>query len=217
MKRTTVARRVIAALGFTMVATLATPGTAAAGPVEDGLAKLQKQVGDSPAAQIALSALEKKARLTDVNGTYAPFLYAAPTIGCGDTLWTTLTGASGAGGPDATGTLNYGQLRFQASPRYPGVAIGQGLTVMWLNTANGAAGVDAMDGLNEFGTPSLSKVVNSGPGNVFAVLWGHVNYPDAICVVTPTVGMFTVAAPPPPPADPAAPGADKPATGSGGF
>ncbi|AQA23696.1 hypothetical protein BTZ20_4247 [Rhodococcus sp. MTM3W5.2] len=73
------------------------------------------------------------------------------------------------------------------------MAKGSGLTAVWVNTSTGARGIAPIDGVTEFGTPSLSKVVDSGPGNVAAALFGTVTYADATCVVLPTVGMFTVA------------------------
>ncbi|SLJ27055.1 Uncharacterised protein [Mycobacteroides abscessus subsp. abscessus] len=77
--------------------------------------------------------------------------------------------------------------------------------VAWVNVNNGRSGIDALDDRTEYGLPSLSKTVASGPGTVIASMWGVIGYPGAHCVMTPTVGTFTVpdAPAPPAPAEPA--------------
>jgi hypothetical protein len=204
---TTTARRAAAAAVLTAAAvTLGVTAPASAAPavdrslptqVRDGLDQLRTDAGDSLQARLAVSAIETGAR-TKVSGTYAQFAYMAPTFGC--SAGVTLTAASGAGGAVGANT-GAGQIRFQAAPAYTGYATGSGLNVAWLNVNTGASGVTPLDGVTEYNLPSLARVVDSGPGNIVAALWGTVTYPAATCFVAPTVGLFNVEpAPPPPPA-----------------
>ncbi|TQF65600.1 hypothetical protein FK531_21115 [Rhodococcus spelaei] len=204
MNATTLARRTAAAVAIGAVACLTFTGTAAADPLSDGIAHLREVAGANKSEKAAVNLLSRSPLVVkpiadgvDVATGFGTFAYASPTIGCGPNLPITLTAASTSSGPAVA--LADGELRFQASPRYSGVAVGSGLTAVWLNTTTGASGIAPIDGVTEFGTPSLSKVVATGPGQVAATLFGTVNYPDATCIVLPTVGLFTVQ----PPAAPA--------------
>jgi hypothetical protein len=199
---TTATRRAAAAAVLTAAAALTVAAPASATPTgnalpaqaREGLADLRAAAGDALQSRLAVAAVEIGAR-TKVAGTYAQFAYAAPTFGCNGV---TLTGASGAGGAVGTPTAP-GQLRFQAAPAYTGFATASGLNVAWLNVNTGASGVVALDDQTEYNLPALAKAVDSGPGNVVAALWGSVTYPSATCFVAPTVGLFTVESPTPPP------------------
>lgn len=194
--------RAAAAAVLTAVAALTTAAPASAAPAEDtlptqvreGLAALHATADDALQTRLALAAIETGAR-TKAAGTYAQFAYAAPTFGCNGI---TLTAASGAGGAPGSTTAP-GQLRFQAAPAYTGFATASGLKVAWLNVNTGASGVVLLDDQTEYNLPTLAKVVESGPGNVVATLWGRVTYPNATCFVAPTVGLFNVENPTPPP------------------
>ncbi|MGW6375794.1 hypothetical protein ACWFRB_06975 [Rhodococcus sp. NPDC055112] len=186
------ARRTTAAFAIGATATLVFAGTAGADPQSDGIQDLRKAAANSEANSAAVDVLVGSPLVTtNIASSFGLFAFTSPTIGCGPGVPITLTGASASSGGD----LKTGQIRFQASPRVSGVAKGSGLTAVWVNTSTGASGIAPIDGVTEFGTPSLSKVVDSGPGNVAAALFGTVTYADATCVVLPTVGMFTVAAP----------------------
>ncbi|MFE3290327.1 hypothetical protein [Rhodococcus sp. NPDC059234] len=206
MNATALARRTAAVVAIGAVGLLTFTGTAASTPAppSDGIAHLRDLAGDNKSEKAAVSLLSRSPLVAksiadgvDAVSGFGTFAYASPTIGCGPNLPITLTAASTSTGPAVA--LADGELRFQASPRYSGVAVGSGLTAVWLNTTTGASGITPIDGVTEFGTPSLSKVVATGPGDVAATLFGTVNYPDATCIVLPTVGLFTVQ----PPAAPA--------------
>jgi hypothetical protein len=183
--------------GRTIAVALAVGMTAAAfgsGPANgdsattSGLANLDRAASESPSAQASVAALARAARTPTAGATYAPFLYASPTLGCGSSAGPfTFTAAAGMGE-----NADDGSLRFQATPAYSGVPTASKLSVAWLNLDSGASGIAALDGVSEYGLPTLSKAVETGPGTVVAALWGSVNYTDAICSVAPTVGEFTV-------------------------
>jgi hypothetical protein len=199
------ARRITAAVTFGAAATLAFGAAApmaaagpasAALPADAGIAQLKAAAGDSVEARVAVGTVASAMR-TKVAGTYAQFAYPAPTVGCGPLTFTAASGAGGAVGAE----VGAGQIRFQASPAYTGVPKASGLSVAWLNVNTGANGIMPVDGMTDYQLPSLAKVVDTGPGNVVAAIWGTVAYPDATCHVAPTVGLFTVeAAPAPAPA-----------------
>ncbi|MFI9509324.1 hypothetical protein [Nocardia sp. NPDC052566] len=225
MNGRTLARIAAAAtsLGIGAVLTFTATATAepAPKPLDVGLTKLGEIAEKDPAALPGVTALNQYTKLVDVAGLlnigslWTPFAYAAPTFGCGSNgpittiiaAATTLGPAKDEGAPPTPGTL-----RFSATPAHSGAPLASGLVVAWVNLNNGASGVDTLDDLTEYGMPSLSKTVNSGPGMVLASMWGIIDYPFAHCVMTPTVGTFMVPdAPPPPPVAPAAPAVPPPA------
>ncbi|WP_067688070.1 hypothetical protein [Nocardia jejuensis] len=198
-------------------------------PAELGIEQLLTAAGPNPEAQAAVSGTTKAARLVAAaklsNIGFAPFGYTAPTIGCGNYMPFTMTAASAiAGGTEAGISGPPGTLRFQATPAFSGMPLSSGLSVAWVNVANGRSGINALDDVTEYNLPSLGKTVESGAGTVVASLWGTIDYPGSRCVVLPTVGLFTIpdlppvpavtdpAAPAAPAAPPAAPGAEAPAT-----
>ncbi|QTJ68750.1 hypothetical protein HYG77_26535 [Rhodococcus sp. ZPP] len=200
-------RRVVAAAAVGIVATFGLSGTASAQPSASsvpGLAELRAQA-DRPGEQVAVEALASSTALRDVAGTHTPFLYTAPTVGCGTVAPVTLTLASGTTDPAAAA------ISFQALSAYPGVVQSSGLTVAWINTNTGASVILPLDGVTEGGYPSLSKVVATGPGTVVASIFGTVGYTGATCYVLPTVGTFLVPTEGPLPADAAGQPAPAPA------
>jgi hypothetical protein len=157
--------------------------------VDGGLDGLAQRAGSDPAARAGVAALAESAHtLVNTSGSYAPFLYASPTKGCGDGsgpfVFTAATGLGSDGTP--------GSIRFQAAPAYSGVPTSSALRIAWINVDSGANGIVAVDGVTADNLPSLSKTVPTGPGTVVASIWGAVSYTDAICAITPTVGEFTV-------------------------
>ncbi|MFI5720003.1 hypothetical protein [Nocardia sp. NPDC051750] len=227
-----------AALGISAALTFTTPAAAAPEPTpgEAALIALTEQTAGDPAARPGVDALRSyhdivaASEISDVS-LYAPFVYAAPTFGCGSNGVITTTFAAGtSNGPSSNLHGVPGTLTFHATPRHSGIPQASGIVVAWININNGRAGLDTLSDVTEFGTPSLSRTVNSGPGTVLASMWGTITYPGALCVMTPTVGLFTVpdapaaapvpvpdaAVPPPAPAPapqsaPAAPGQPAPA------
>ncbi|MEU1983307.1 hypothetical protein [Nocardia sp. NPDC019395] len=223
-----------AALGISAALTFTTPAAAQPAPTpgEAAMIALTEQTAGDPAARPGVDALRNyhdivaASEISDIS-RYAPFVYAAPTFGCGDNGVITTTFAAGtANGPSSNLHGTPGTLTFHATPRHSGIAQASGLVVAWININNGRAGLDTLSDITEFGTPSLSQTVNSGPGTVLASMWGTVTYPGALCVMTPTVGLFSVpdepaaapapvpdaAVPPPAPQPvPAAPGQPAPA------
>ncbi len=201
-------------------------GTATAAPsaTDTAIDHLTTAVGSDTAARKAVRTLAESAhlltaaKLDHIAGAFQPFWFSSPTFGCpGNPV--TMTVASGvAGSNGANNGLHggYGTLRFQATPATPGYAIGSGLSVAWLNTGNGRSGVSPLDDMTQYHLPGLSKTVATGPGTVVAVLWGGMSYPGGTCVITPTVGAFTVYNAPAsnfndPIPDPTTPAAPKPA------
>ncbi|MBF6327222.1 hypothetical protein [Nocardia transvalensis] len=181
-------------------------------PLDHAIDQLTAAAGPDPAAQAgAMSAaraaqLVTAVKLDQIAGGFAPFAYQAPTIGCGDNFitLTAAAGVSGASGPNRGIAGGPGTLRFQATPAVSGYPIASGLTVAWLNVSNGRSGINPLDDQTDYHLPGLSKTVETGPGTVVASMWGTVNYPTSLCVMTPTVGLFTVAEDPAP-ADPNTP------------
>ncbi|MGW0183798.1 hypothetical protein [Nocardia sp. NPDC003345] len=209
-----------AALGVGAALTFTTPAAAepepARTPAETALVALDEQTADKPETRAGVDALHRyadhvaAAHISSI-GQYTPFVYAAPTFGCGSNgPITTIVAAGTANGPSANLNGEPGTLTFHATPGHSGIPQASGLVVAWININNGASGLSLLDDVTEFGTPSLSKKVNSGPGTVLASMWGTIDYPGALCVMTPTVGMFPVADQPVPLPAPA-PGAPAPA------
>jgi hypothetical protein len=204
----------------------ATAEPAAPSPVDIGLAELADTAGTDTVAQAGVGALQQYTELVDVSelrdiaGTFIPFAYAAPTFGCGSNgPITTIIAAATTNGPTRDDGFNPapGTLRFSATPAHSGSPLASGLVVAWVNVNTGASGMDVLDDTTELNLPILSKTVASGPGIILASMWGIIDYPFAHCVMTPTVGLFTVPdAPAPPPAPalaPPNPGASQPAPG----
>ncbi|WP_282779435.1 hypothetical protein [Nocardia sp. CC201C] len=212
------------ALGTTAVAH-AEPAEPQPSPVAAAIQQLTDTADGNADAEAAVRSTAKAAQLITAaklgNVAFAPFAYMAPTIGCGTTMPLSLTAASAiAGGtPDSLGAAP-GTIRFQAVAQHSGMPLASGLSVVWLNVNNGRSGINMLDDVSEYNLPSLSKTVDSGPGNIIASLWGTIDYPGARCVVTPSVGLFTVPDLPPPapetPADPATPAPPPADSGSAG-
>ncbi|MCM6775782.1 hypothetical protein NDR87_17930 [Nocardia sp. CDC159] len=201
-----------AALGIGVAATLGSAtAEPAKSPLDTAIERLTTAAGPDPAARAGVESTAKAARLITavrlehIAGGFTPFAYQAPTIGCGNGF-VTLTAASGVSGEPGPnhGIAGHGPgtLRFQATPAVTGFPIASGLTVAWLNVSNGRSGIDPLDDVSEYKLPGLSRTVETGAGTVVASLWGTVNYPTSLCVVTPTVGMFTVTDDPVPSQDP---------------
>ncbi|MGW4329874.1 hypothetical protein ACWEKR_28760 [Nocardia sp. NPDC004573] len=231
MNGRTIARAAAAAASLAIGAVLTFAAPATAGPqtpVDSGLDHLSDIAGSDPSAQEGVGALRRyadligAARLREVSSVFTPFSYAAPTFGCGSNgPITTVIAAATTDGTGAGRDLNVGpgELRFSATPSHSGAPLASGLVVAWVNVNTGASGIDPLDDVTEYRLPTLSKTVKSGPGTVLASMWGIIDYPFAHCVMTPTVGLFTVPdapAPPPAPAPaPASPAQPAP-SGSGG-
>lgn len=202
-----------AALGIGAALTFTTPAAAAPEPApptpgEAALIALTEQTAGDPTARPGVDALRSyhdivaASEISDIS-LYAPFVYAAPTFGCGDNgLITTTFAAATSNGPSVNLHGTPGTLTFHATPRHSGIPQSSGLVVAWININNGRAGLDTLNDVTEFGTASLSRTVASGPGTVLASMWGTVDYPGALCVMTPTVGLFSVPDAPPAPAVP---------------
>ncbi|MFR9751130.1 hypothetical protein ACL02S_08845 [Nocardia sp. 004] len=205
MNGRTIARATAIAASLGIGAMLTCTGPAAAEraetPLDAGLTQLTEIAGADSAAQsgvgalIRYTALVDAGQLRDIASPFTPFSYAAPTFGCGSNgpITTIIAAGStdGAGGPQDL-NVQPGTLRFSATPAHPGVALASGLVVAWVNVSTGASAIEPLDDLTEYGLPSLSKTVSSGPGTVLASMWGIIDYPFAHCVMTPTVGVFTV-------------------------
>lgn len=215
-----------AGLGLPAPATAETarPDTTESTPVETALTSLAEQAAGDPKVREGVDALREYTELLDiaepreVDGLFTPFAYPAITFGCGSNgLITTTFAAATANGPSTTFGRNSapGTLTFHATPSHAGIPQNTGLTIAWINIDNGASGLTTLDERNESGLPSLSKVVPTGYGTVLASMWGPVDYPGALCMVTPTVGVFGVPEVPaatPAPA-PTPPGTPTPAPG----
>ncbi|WP_227996425.1 hypothetical protein [Nocardia australiensis] len=218
----------VTSLGIGAVLTFATtavadpvaPAPVDTGPVAAGLAGLTDTAGSDPTAQAGVAALRQYSDLVNTPelrhkaGTFIPFAYAAPTFGCGSNgPITTIIAAATTNGPtrDEGANPDPGTLRFSASPAHSGAPLASGLTVAWININTGASGFDQLDDRTEVGLPTLSKTVKSGPGLVLASMWGIIDYPFAHCVMTPTVGTFSVPNAPTPTPTPDAPASAPPA------
>ncbi|MBL1076194.1 hypothetical protein JK358_17485 [Nocardia sp. 2] len=230
MNGSTLRRRAASAAALAVTAAALSIASGPAGaepttPLETATEALTIAAGENAEAQAGVNATVKAAQLVTAarlnNITFTPFGYSAPTIGCGSNMPFTMTVASavaGVDGPDTGLAGPPGTLRFQATPAHSGMPLASGLSVAWLNVANGRSGINALDEMTEYNLPALAKTVDSGPGTVVASLWGTIDYPAARCVVFPTVGLFTVPDLPKAPApstDPAVPNGTG-ETGSGG-
>lgn len=205
MNGRTIARAATAVTALGIGAALTMGSTAGAdpepSPLDTGLAHLTETAGPDPTVQAGVGALTEYTKLADVAGlrhvtsAFTPFAYAAPTFGCGSIgPVTTIIAAATTDGIGNNQDLNVapGTLRFSATPAHTGTPLASGLVVAWVNINNGASGIDPLDDITEYGLPSLSKTVNSGPGTVIASMWGIIDYPFAHCLMTPTVGTFMV-------------------------
>ncbi|MBF6355221.1 hypothetical protein IU449_11825 [Nocardia higoensis] len=178
-------------------------------PVAGALTELTERAGEDQAARAGVGALRRYtelvdvAQLRDIAGVWAPFAYAAPTFGCGSNgPITTIIAAATTYGRTAENAERPepGRLRFSATPAHSGMPLNSGLVVAWVNVNNGRSGIDMLDDRTAEGMPTLSRTVESGPGTVIASMWGVIGYPGAHCVMTPTVGTFSVPDAPLPPA-----------------
>ncbi|MEV6555442.1 hypothetical protein AB0M22_06990 [Nocardia sp. NPDC051756] len=205
MNGRTIARAATAVTALGIGAALTMGGTAGAdpepSPLDAALTYLTETAGPDPTAQAGVGALTQYTKLADVAGlrhvtsAFTPFAYAAPTFGCGSIgPVTTIIAAATTDGVGNSQDLNVapGELRFSATPAHTGTPLASGLVVAWVNINNGASGIDSLDDITEYGLPSLSKTVRSGPGTVIASMWGIIDYPFAHCLMTPTVGTFMV-------------------------
>ncbi|MVU82001.1 hypothetical protein GPX89_32775 [Nocardia sp. ET3-3] len=203
-----------AALGATATATADQPKT----PVEIGIDQLTQAVGDDAAGKTAVADIARADQLVAAakleNVQFTSFWYQAPTLGCGFNMPFSLTNAMAVTGiSGGTTSLPPGNVSFQAMAQQNGFPLASGLSVAWLNVNNGRSGITALDDQTEYNLPALSKTVDTGAGNVIASLWGTIDYPAARCVVTPTVGLFTVSdAPAVQPTIPATPDPNAPTT-----
>lgn len=178
-------------------------------PIAEAITELTERAGEDPTAQAGVGALSQYtklvdvAQLRDISGAWAPFAYAAPTFGCGSNgPITTIIAAATTYGRTAEDAPRPepGRLRFSATPAHSGMPLNSGLVVAWVNVNNGRSGIDMLDDRTAEGMPTLSRTVESGPGTVIASMWGVIGYPGAHCVMTPTVGTFSVPDAPLPPA-----------------
>lgn len=190
-----------AGLGALLI--LGGPATAAPEPtpLDHGMTNLDRIAAQDTAAAPGIGALHSfttlvgPEKLRDISTAFTPFGYAAPTFGCGSNGPITTIIAAGTTevpGPRSDQGIEPGELRFSASPAHSGMPLASGLSVAWVNVATGASGVDSLDDRTEYGLPTLSKTVRSGAGTVIASMWGTIDYAGSRCVMTPTVGTFTV-------------------------
>ncbi|KAA0021319.1 hypothetical protein [Antrihabitans cavernicola] len=125
--------------------------------------------------------------------TPQPFLYPAPTLGCGiGGTPVTVTVASAQAGPNfpIPPWIERGNLRFQAIPGFVDVPKTSDLSVAWINLGTFQGGVTKLDD-SLAGIPTLSKTINTGQGTVLAALFGGVGYTSGKnCFALPTVGSF---------------------------
>ncbi|MQY28664.1 hypothetical protein [Nocardia aurantia] len=187
-----------AAVGSTLAQPIPTPLDAA-------IDRLTAAAAPDPASRTAVTAVANAAELVAASGLdhiaggFTPFLTQATTMGCGRDLpltTTVVTGAAGIPGPDRGIAGPAGTIRFQASPMVTGFPISAGLALAWVNLADGRSGIAELDDLTDFGTPALSKTVDTGPGTVAAAVWGTIDYPGQRCALTPALGVITVDANP---------------------
>ncbi|WP_036494201.1 hypothetical protein [Nocardia sp. BMG111209] len=195
-----------AALGIgaaaTVGSTLAQPTPT---PLDSAIDRLTAAAGTDPASRAAVDEVAQTARLAAASridaiaGGFTPFLTQSTTMGCGrdfPVTTTVVTGAAGVPGPDHGIAGPAGTVRFQASPMVTGFPIAAGLALAWVNIANGRSGIAELDDPTDFGTPALSKTVDTGPGTVAAAVWGTIDYPGQRCSLTPALGVITVDADP---------------------
>ncbi|AYF72672.1 hypothetical protein D7D52_00885 [Nocardia yunnanensis] len=216
----TLSRRAFAVAALTATAALGASTTATADqpktPAELGIDQLTQAAGDNVAAKTAVADIAQASHLVTAakleNVLFTPFAYQAPTLGCGFNMPFSLTQAmavTGIATQNGTVSLPGGVVSFQVMAQQNGFPLASGLSVAWLNVNNGRSGLAPLDDQTEYNLPALSKSADTGPGTVIASLWGTIDYPQARCVVLPTVGLFTVSDIPPaqsPAPDPAAPG-----------
>lgn len=186
-------------------------GTASAAPAPapgSDLAGLLAQAGaQSPEALAALQGILGAAGflpglppLPEVGSTKTQnFLYPAPTLGCGvagNPL--TVTVATAQAGPNfpIPPWIERGDLHFQALPGVLGIPKVSGLSVAWFNVNTFKGGIEPLDDALPAlpavpPIPTMSKTVTTGEGQVFAALFGSVDYLDGTnCMALPTVGSF---------------------------
>lgn len=181
-------------------------GTATAAPAPApglDLAGLLAQAGtQSPEALAALQGilgatgfLPGLPPLPEVGATKTQnFFYPAPTMGCGvggNPL--TVTVATAQAGPNfpIPPWIERGDLRFQALPGVLGVPKTSGLSVAWFNVNTFRGGIEPLDDAL-MTIPTMSRTVATGEGQVYAALFGSVDYLDGTnCMALPTVGSFT--------------------------
>lgn len=114
----------------------------------------------------------------------------AITIGCiNQGSLASLTAVTAQAGPEAQPALAPGHVLFSTSQAlWPMPAAGQ-VTVAWVNRDNGRTGIVDLGGAY----PNLSAVVDTGPGNVLATVFGSVNLGSGpLCNSTPATGAITV-------------------------
>ncbi|MEC3916612.1 hypothetical protein [Nocardia sp. CDC160] len=223
----TLSRRALAVAALTATATLGASTTATADqpktPAELGIDQLTQAVGNDIAGKTAVANIARADQLVAAakleNVQFTPFSYLAPTLGCGFNMPFSLTNAMAVTGiSGGASSLPPGSVSFQAMAQQNGFPLASGLMVAWLNVNNGRSGITALDDQTEYNLPALSKTAETGAGTVIASLWGTIDYPNARCVVLPTVGLFTVTDTPPAlqsapaPTDPAKPDASTPTT-----
>ncbi|WP_067667596.1 hypothetical protein [Nocardia miyunensis] len=194
--------RLFAVSACAAIGTATAFGTAVAAPsaTDTAIDHLTTAAGTDAAAKNAVRTVGKAARLVTaakldhIAGAFQPFWFSSPTFGCPGNPVTMTVGSGVAGSNGAVNGLHggYGTLRFQATTANPGYATGSGLNVAWLNTGNGRSGVTPLNDMTQYHLPGLSKTIATGPGTVVAALWGTITFPGGTCVITPTVGAFTV-------------------------
>ncbi|MBJ8337667.1 hypothetical protein JGU71_02095 [Antrihabitans sp. YC3-6] len=202
--------RTTSALFVSMAAAVVFTGTAAAAPTPEVAAiptiaasvleaspiELQQAAATmGPDAVQAVANLLGVIEIPDLGiTTPQPFIYPAPTLGCGIAgAPATVTVASAQGGPNfpIPPWINKGELRFQAIPGFVDIPKTSNLSVAWINLSTFKGGIVTLDD-NLAGIPTLSKTVPTGSGPVLAAMFGGVSYASgANCFALPTVGSFT--------------------------
>lgn len=117
-------------------------------------------------------------------------LGTAITIGClNQGSLASLTSVTAHPGPNADPPIAAGHVLFSTrEAAWPIPAAGQ-VTVAWVNTSNGRAGLAELVGVY----PNLSAVVDTGPGEVLATVFGSVSLASGpLCNSTPATGGFAV-------------------------
>lgn len=117
-----------------------------------------------------------------------PFGGAAVTIGCPNQgSLASMTGLTGQSGPEANPPIAKGDIRFESFPAAAPIPAAGQVTVAWVNTDTGKAGIVDLVGTY----PYLSATVNTGVGNVVATAFGSINWGSSpICQSNPTIGRF---------------------------
>lgn len=211
LPRTPLARRIPAALAATAAvaaltagSALVSAGAAGAEPAAPGDigALLGQAATISPQATAAVQQLIGAAVGEQITGAAdtatqnkpQPFMYPAPTLGCGlaGESATVTFGTAQAGPNSPLPMIEADHLRFQAVPTYLGIPKASGLSVAWFNVSTLKGAIAPLDDtLPIVNVPILSKDIATGDGKVFAVLYGSVDYADGkSCTVLPTVGSF---------------------------